>query len=208
VSALHERETRHALEPLMRLGARIAHRLAASKGLLRHEDDLRGVAWAALSEALAGHDPSKGEITPYAAEWMAGEVRGAIEEIQKQSAREAPSEGDRSTHPTLLSEELGADVVHVVLSVYVGEELGSNGEAELLTREAFAALHREIARLDPQDQQLVALKYWEDRTWKDVGTSLGIDERTARKWDTRIREKLRDGLIAWETVRPLKRRGG
>lgn len=192
----------------MRLGARIAHRLAASKGLLRHEDDLRGVAWTALSEALAGYDPSKGEITPYAAEWMAGEVRGAIEKIQKQSAHEGPSEGDRSTHPTLLSEELGADVVHVLFSVYVGEELSSTSEAELLTREAFAALHREIARLDPPDQQLVALKYWEDRTWIEVGAALGIDERTARKWDTRIREKLRDALIAWETVRPLRRRGG
>ena len=38
--------------------------------------------------------------------------------------------------------------------------------------------------------------------------ALGIDERTARKWDTRIRARLRDALIAWETVRPLKRRGG
>jgi DNA-directed RNA polymerase specialized sigma24 family protein len=74
-----------------------------------------------------------------------------------------------------------------------------------LTREAFAALNREIARLDADHQRLIAMRYWEERTWEAVAAALGIDDRTARKWDVRIRERLRDGLIAWETVRPLKR---
>jgi RNA polymerase sigma factor (sigma-70 family) len=205
VSARHDAETRREIETLMRLGTRIARRLAASKGMLRYEDELRGVAWSALSEALAGYDPSKGALAPYAAEWMAGAVRGAIEKEQTRAGHEAPLADERPTHPILLGEELAADVVHLLLSVYVGDELGSNGEAELLTREAFAALNREIARLDADHQRLVALRYWEERTWEAVAAALGIDDRTARKWDVRIRERLRDGLIAWETVRPLKR---
>jgi RNA polymerase sigma factor (sigma-70 family) len=152
-----------------------------------------------------GGCPSKGALTPYAAEWMAGEVRGAIEKERTRAGHEAPLADERPTHPILLGEELAADVFHLLLSVYVGDELGSNGEAELLTREAFAALNREIARLDADHQRLIALRYWEERTWEAVAAALGIDDRTARKWDVRIRERLRDGLIAWETVRPLKR---
>jgi RNA polymerase sigma factor (sigma-70 family) len=208
VSAREEdEESRRLLTNLMGLGARIAHRIAASRGALYYVDDLCGVAWSGLARALSRHDPSLGPLAPYAAEWMAKEVVGAVEDELKRAAREPLAEdvASRTAHPVLRGEEIAGDAVHVLLSVYAGEELGSNGEAELLTREAFAALHREIRRLDADDQRLVALRYFEGHTWAEVGAALGIAKRTAQDWDVRIRDRLREALIAWETVRPLTR---
>jgi RNA polymerase sigma factor (sigma-70 family) len=211
VSAVEDaRAERERLTPLLRLGARLARRLSASKGMLYYEDELCGVAWSALARALSGYDADRGELTPYAAAWMAGEVRSALDAEQKRAKREVPvedAEAVRSGHPLLRSEELGGDLVHELLSIYVGEELGSQGDADLLTREAFAALHREIALLDAEDQRLVALRYWDGRTWDEVAAALAVAEPTARHRDARIREQLRDRLIAWETVRPLRRGG-
>jgi len=80
--------------------------------------------------------------------------------------------------------------MEALLESYVGDELRSNGEAGLLTRESWDALHREIGGLTPEDRRLVELRYWDRRTWEEVGAALGVADRTARERDLRIRERL------------------
>ena len=126
----------------------------------------------------------------------------------KRAGREVPAEdAGRPTdrHPAIATDELAGDAVDALLSVYTGEELRSNGEAKLLTREAWTCLHREIELLDPADRRLVELRYFEEMRWEEVAKELGMTERNAQKHDARIREILRDRLIAWYRVRPLRR---
>jgi RNA polymerase sigma factor (sigma-70 family) len=194
---------------LLRLGFRIAHRQALARGMLHYEDELCGVAASALARAIAGYDSEKGEIVPFAAEWMYQEVAHAIKDERKRASREVPVqdvEAPRPQHPALAVEELAGDTLDALFFLFVGEELITSGEAKLLTREAVAQLHREIAELDAAERQLVTLRYWDDLTWREVAAELGIAEATAKQRDARLRARLRDALIAWDRVRPLRRR--
>jgi RNA polymerase sigma factor (sigma-70 family) len=196
-------------EALLRLSLRIAHRYAAAKDMLYFEDELADVAASALARAINGHDPAKGPLKPYAVAWIVDEVKGAVRDEQERARHEVPLEetgAPRSRHPVVRCEEVAGDLVDVLLSVYVGEELSSNGEAELLTRQAFAALHQEMGRLATEDQQLLALRYWEEKTWAGVAEVLGVSENAARKRDGILRARLHDGLIAWDRVRPIAKR--
>jgi RNA polymerase sigma factor for flagellar operon FliA len=193
---------------LIRLALRIATKLGRAAGLLHYEDDLIGVALAGLTRALAGHDPSIGPLEPYAARWIAGEVRNAVRAEAERVATERPLEeadDGHDTHPLLRAEERAHDVVDTLLSGYVGAELRAQGEAGLIRRETWAALHGEIDRLAPEDRRLVELRYWEELTWAEVGAALGIADRTAREHDLRIRERLKDALILLDRVRPFRR---
>lgn len=192
---------------LMSLAIRIARRLAAAGGVSDYTDELAGVACGAVASALAGHDPSIGSIEPYAAAWIAGEVKGAIEKETKRREHETPlREGREIRHPALRAEELVRDVVDAGLSSYVDEELRANGEAGLFKSETWAALHREIDRLEPEDRRLVKLRYWDELTWKEVAARLGIAERTAQERDERIRDRLQVALLNWDRVRPIRGR--
>lgn len=199
------------VEALVCLALRIARRIARARGMLHHVDDLCGVAQSAVVRAIAGFDPSRGKdkLKAYAAAWIAGEIAHEIEQERARAAVEIPCDdayaawSERSAIDQ--AEDAARDLVDTVLSVCAGQELRRHGEAALLRREAWEALYREIERLAPRDRALVELRYWEGRTWEEVGAALAIDERTARKWDTRIRGELEDGLIAWDRVRPLRR---
>jgi RNA polymerase sigma factor (sigma-70 family) len=192
---------------LLSLALRITRKLSRAHDLGHYEDELAGVALAALARALAGHDPAKGPVRPFAAVWIAREVRHAIRDEQERAAVEVSlGEGDDpETHPALRAAERAHDVVDTLLSVYLGEELRAQGEAALLMRETWAALHREVDRLAPDDRRLVELRYWRELPWKEVCAALGIAERTGRAWDQRIRERLQDALILLDRVRPFRR---
>jgi RNA polymerase sigma factor (sigma-70 family) len=193
---------------LMSLALRITRKLSRARGMLHYEDELGGVALSALARALAAHDPGIGPIQPFAAVWIAREVSGAIREERERAAVERPLEddGDEATHPMLRAEERAHDVVDTLLSAYIGEELRARGEAGLVLRDTWAALHREVDGLAADDRRLVELRYWEERPWKEVCAVLGIADRTARERDLHIRERLKDALILLDRVRPFRRR--
>lgn len=193
---------------LIRLALGIARKLAGARGMAHYEDELGSVALEALGRALAGYDAGVGEVEPYAAVWISREVGGAIQ--REQERREillddagAPS----SVHASARVEELARDVIDVAVSSAVGEELHGGGEAEVLRREAWAVLRVEVGRLEPEDLRLVELRYFDagEPTWREVGAALGVSERRAKERDAQIRERLRNALVAWDRVRPLRR---
>ena len=197
------------LHKLLPLALGIARKLAASRGMLHFEDELASVALAALGHALAGYDREKGEVAPYAIAWVAGEVRKAIDKERKR--REVlydDLEAVPSVSPATYAEDLARDAVDTFLCGATGEALRRSGEGDLLRREAWAVLHAEVSQLDAEDRRLVALRYWSaaEPTWREVGAALGIAAVTAKKRDARIRERLRNALVAWDRVRPLRRR--
>jgi RNA polymerase sigma factor (sigma-70 family) len=196
------------LTALIPLALGIAHRLAAARGMAHYADELGSVAMLALGRALAGYDEGEGPVEPYAAAWVAAEVRKAI--AREKNRREVlldEVEPPSSLHPAALAEEVARDVVDAFLSASVGECLRAGGETAYLRREAWAVLRAEVERLDDPSRRLLHLRYWseDEPTWREVGAALGIAERTAKLHDAQIRDRLRDALVAWDRVRPLRR---
>jgi RNA polymerase sigma factor (sigma-70 family) len=58
-----------------------------------------------------------------------------------------------------------------------------------------AALAVAMAELPPADQELVRLKYVEQRTWEEVGRELGLSETTARRRGLEALDRLMRQLI-------------
>jgi RNA polymerase sigma factor (sigma-70 family) len=202
------REKRQELEALMRWAIGVGRRVVLRRGMLRHAEEVARVSLLALSEALARYDASAGELKPFAAMWIVGEVNKALDKERDRDEHEVPADdaGHHDVHPSLRGEELVDDIVDGIVSLYVDEELRTNGEARLLKREAHAALHRAIDLLEAEDRRLVELRYWEEQTWREVAEELRISETTAKERDVRIRAALLTQIIAWDRVRPLRRK--
>jgi RNA polymerase sigma factor (sigma-70 family) len=196
-------------ERLIPLAVGMARRAAVRRGMIHIIDDLVGLSCAALVRALDAYDPAKGELKPFVTAWVAGEISNAVRKEARRTKRERPLGGGSETeevHPLVRVEELGAEVVEAHRAWCIGEEARSNGEAQLIQRDTWQGLQGEIERLEPEDLQLVRLRYWESRTWKEVGAALGIGERAAWDRDAQIREQLREALLARERLRPLRRK--
>jgi RNA polymerase sigma factor (sigma-70 family) len=201
--------TEATIASLMALGLRLARRYARARKMEHHEAELAGAAVDGLMRALARYAPSKGHLTPFAAKWMDKEVRKEAARERTRRAREPPAqdlEAPGPPHPAVAVEALTGSAVDALFSWYLGEELSSHGEARFLERETMAALHRFIEELDAHSLRLVTLRYWEDEPWNEVARALRIGERTAQEHDERIRDHLRERLIAHDRVRPLRRR--
>ncbi len=193
---------------LFLLAVGMARGAALRRNMVHCEDDFVGVALEAVARAIEAHDPAIGDLRPFVAAWIAGELRSAAKREALRLVRERPlqdHEDPESSHPTLRAEELAREVMEAVASLCVGEHMRTGGEARLLTQEAWEALHEEIEGLTEDDQRLVDLRYWEGMTWRAVAGELGIAERTAQDRDARIRDGLRDRLMARQRVRPLRR---
>jgi RNA polymerase sigma factor (sigma-70 family) len=203
-----DHEERPEIAALTRWAVGIGRRIVLRRGMLRHAGEIACVAVSALCEALARHDPSVGELKPFAAMWIVGEVNGALDKEAERAAHEVPLDdlGHDELHPALRGEVLVDDIVDALLSLYVDEELRTNGEAKLIKREAHAALHRAIESFEADDRRLIELRYWEDRPWQQVAQELGIGETTARERDTRIRAALLERIVAWDRIRPFRRK--
>jgi RNA polymerase sigma factor for flagellar operon FliA len=181
---------------------RMSVRIAAMCDVLYYQDDLGGVALYALTRALGAYEPAEGELEHFAASWISKEVRQEVRREKKRAEREQGQELPAS----LEVEERAIDVLEALLDLSIGEELRSDFEAGVLRDEAAAAVRGEIEQLAPEDQRLVALRYWDELTWPAVAAALGIGISTAKERDERIREHLKRALIAWDRVRPLRRR--
>ncbi len=206
-------EDSDALDSLVELAVRIAGKLAVRRGLSHYADEAMGVALTALARAMAAHDPGIGKLRRYAAVWVLKEVNAELDGEAERCAVERGERGERGehedaegVHPSLVADEITLDVMDPLLDLYVGEALRSDGEAVFLKKEACGALHREIADLPEDDRRLVELHWFEGRSWKEVGAALGIADRTARERDQKIRAYLKERLVAWDRVRPLRRK--
>jgi RNA polymerase sigma factor (sigma-70 family) len=158
------------LEELTPWALRIALRIAACRGQLHYKEDLGQAALYGLSRAIDAHDPEQGDIKPFAAAWIRGEVNRAADE---EAGHGEP------LPPALYVEELAHDVLDALLDLYVGEALRADPESEYLRAEGVAALRREIEKLPGDDRKLVEARYFQGLKWKEIGAQFGIGEVAA-----------------------------
>ncbi|MGH3086192.1 MAG: RNA polymerase sigma factor [Rubrobacteraceae bacterium] len=67
-------------------------------------------------------------------------------------------------------------------------------EAELMSAEALAKLHKALQALQPNHRAAVVLHDLEGLTFQEVGESLEVGEQTAKSWAYRGRQRLKDLL--------------
>ena len=67
-------------------------------------------------------------------------------------------------------------------------------EAELMTAESVARLHKALQALQPNHRAAVVLHDLEGLTFREVGESLDVAEQTAKSWAYRGRHRLKDLL--------------
>ncbi len=190
-----------SLEDLVPWALRIAGRFSSLRRMTHLGDDLGGVALLALSRAMAAHDPSQGDLKPFAKAWIVGEIRKAIQ---------AEQDHTEPLPPLLRGEERAGELLEALLDLYVGSDLrvgeGASTEDKYLNGEASAALHRAIDRLSADEKRLIEARYWREETWRDIGAAYGISERAAQKRDEAVRRELREALYEWDRVRPIRGR--
>jgi RNA polymerase sigma factor for flagellar operon FliA len=199
------------LDKLVQWARRIAIGISRARHMFHRADLAESAALEALSRALNGFDPGRGKFRTYAVKGIVGAVLDEIGpeaqrlafEVAFDAADADAVEADDAGPSDAPADELAAEVMAALAAAYMGEEQRLNGEAGLLTQEAIKALHQHVDALPDQDRRLVVLRYWEERTWQEVGAALGISDRTAREHDLRIRIHLKDALLE-ETKRTVR----
>lgn len=166
------------------------------------------MANAALGDALLAFQGDPANLKLFAARVVARAVTKALKKEMRRKEWELSLEDAGSPeplHPEYACEAVARRAVDDLFTFYVGDALRTNGEAALIRRELWAALHAEIDRLAPRLRKLVELRYWAGLPWMEVGKALGVGERQAQAIDAKLRERLANALIAWQRVRPLRR---
>jgi RNA polymerase sigma factor (sigma-70 family) len=201
--------TLKARDALVAWARRLGSKIAAARGAAYWADEAAHVANAALGDALLAFDGEPANLKPFAAIVVARAVQKALTKEVRRKAWEVSLEdagAPEPMHAEHACEAVARQVIDDVFAFYVGDELRTNGEAMLLRRELWGALHEEVDRLLPRLRKLAELRYWGRLGWVEVGRALGVGERQAQAIDAKMRERLANALIARQRVRPLGRR--
>jgi RNA polymerase sigma factor (sigma-70 family) len=191
-----------------RKAALIASSIAFSTNMNHRRDELRSVAFEALSRASARYDPlnAKGaSFSTYAWRRITGAVLDAVRkeatrlslEESLDAAEHIAENGDSATEAGVIAQiDAGtATIMAAFAASCVASELHANGEARLLEREAFAEAQRALADLPAVDRRLFELRNLDGMQWEEVVVLVGMKERAARDRCEKIRERLRRVLL-------------
>lgn len=74
---------------------------------------------------------------------------------------------------------------------YYAEEEGD----ELYSEQLYSILIQAKQGLKESEARLISLRYWENKTFKEIGTIMGITETAAQKRHVRILQKLRTKIL-------------
>jgi len=143
------------LEAMARSRLRRGERMTmADTGALVHE------SWLRLQQAGSLDFENRGHFLAHAARVM----RSVITDIARRS----------------LSERRGGDQLFVTLDTAVGESVAGGDPDVLQVAEAID----ELAQLDPRLAQVVEMRWFAGLSEADIGTALGVTERTVRRdWE-------------------------
>jgi RNA polymerase sigma factor for flagellar operon FliA len=72
--------------------------------------------------------------------------------------------------------------------------LASRPEDAVLRMQIFSVLRQAFGALDEREERLIELRYWQDKTWEEVGDALGVDKRQALRIDAQMRKRLEKDL--------------
>lgn len=205
MTSLHLTQTqRDRAATFSRGAAAIARRIALSSGMLHVLDDLRGVAFEALSRAALTFDPNKKTaFSTYAWRRVTGAVLSAIRAAKKRRPLEIPldvietiGEAGAADEDALVGriDATLAELMEAFVLGCAGVEWATHGEAQMLRRERHAELAAAMAALTPEDRLLFELRHREGWMWQPLAERLGISVRTAKYHDARIRADLREAL--------------
>ncbi len=184
-----------------RMASAIARSAAFASGLGHIHDDLRCIAFGALSEATLSHDPAKSSFGRHVWQRMTWAVLDAVRseatrlslEASLDAAADIVSHGDAGTQAEAIAQidAATAEIMAAFAASCVASELHLDGQAKLLERETLAEGERAVASLPPEDRCLFELRHRDGLRWVDVVRRLGVSERSARDRCAEIRERLR-----------------
>jgi RNA polymerase sigma factor (sigma-70 family) len=205
VSLRLSNEQRAMAAGFARTAAAISRRIATTKGMLYAVDELRGVAFEALSKATLTYDPSHPSNTrfsTYAWRRVTGAVRDAVRKEAKRlsweealDAAEGIPGGGGPVADAEARLDAGTGAIMRAFAMSCACTDVRDGEARFLKREAYAEVERAIAALPEDERLLFELRHRDQLPWEKVAERLGISEKTARSRDAEIREKLRKAII-------------
>lgn len=198
------------------LAARLARRYSRGLG---NDDDLRQVAMTGLLFAAKRYETTAGPFRPFAVATISGELKKYLRsngwavrvprKLQEQTITVERATDDltnrlgRSPTPSEVGAETGLSVEDVLSAVRAtvarfGRELpASGGPGETLDAVANLtdrlALKEAIALLDVDDARLLAMRYCEELTQRQIGERLGISQ-------TQIHRRLQDLHVRLRTL--------
>lgn len=158
------------LEPYRPLLHHLARRLRLP-GVPMPEEELVQAGYVGLMRAARRFDADRGvRFITYAAAWALGEMRAAL-----RAAFEAPEM--RAVSMDALSPEGGRAL---------GDMLPGDGISEEAVE-----LRLAIARLDAQQRQVIAMRYFEDRTQAEAARLMGSSQAQISRVERRALDRLR-----------------
>ena len=158
------------LEPYRPLLYHLARRLRLP-GVPMPEEELVQAGYVGLMRAARRFDADRGvRFITYAAAWALGEMRAAL-----RNAFDAPEM--RAVSMDALSPEGGRTL---------GDMLPGDGISEEAVE-----LRLAIARLDAQQRQVIAMRYFEDRTQAEAARLMGSSQAQISRVERRALDRLR-----------------
>lgn len=137
---------------------------------------------------------------------LAARARGVREEMTVSLGRE-PTVEELAAQMGICTEELaaaldsGAEVESLYKTIYQGEgndiclidklEEEQNGQEEAINR---LVLNELLEQLNPQERQIIVMRYYEDRTQTQIAGILGISQVQVSRLEKKILKSMRDKL--------------
>jgi RNA polymerase sigma factor (sigma-70 family) len=194
-------EQRELAAGYARKAAAISRAVAWGWNVIHWLDDLRGVAFVALSKAAQRYDAGKAKFPTYAWRRVTGACLNAAEKEHRRIQREPlldVSEDIRDDgQPADENEAIDRidDAAAGVMDAFaVACAAVAGADVELLRERTRADLERALGALRPEDRRLFELRHRDGSTWRAAAEGLGISEGTAKDRDQRIRAALRKAL--------------
>jgi RNA polymerase sigma factor for flagellar operon FliA len=185
-----------------------ARMIARRRGAFDRIEDCQQIAVKALLEARLRYDKTRGPFSTYAWKRVAGAVMRYLrrEDANGWTGLDNALDATETMHDDgnpFADEDsdalakLAGCCDEIAFTWYMGDTASAfiaQPERALVRAQAFEGLSVVLGPLDDRQKQFVELRYLDQLTWEAVAASLGVDERTARRIDERLRSRLRRGL--------------
>jgi RNA polymerase sigma factor (sigma-70 family) len=188
-------------------------------------DDVAQTAYETMLVARPRHDNSKAPFEVFAYRRVTGAMIRLVKSDRAYPASEraadddgldeAGSVADIVTNPFAEEESDAPDEMkgiarRVMFRRILGStrvKLAERPDDVLFRMEVLAALRRACGGLSEREETVINLRYWQEKTWDEIGEAIGLDKRQAQRIDEKLRERLkrklkRDGVDAPPSSRP------
>jgi RNA polymerase sigma factor (sigma-70 family) len=194
-----------------RAAGAIARSVAHGWNVVHLADDLRGIAFVALSKAGKTFDPARRntrgkptkfetyawrKVTSAVMDAARREWRRISLEVVLDLAEDLADQGETRDADEAMDQidAATADVMDAFALACAGVEMPRGAEAELMRAETRADLERALSALKPEHRRQFELRHRDGLRWSVIEEQLGVPERTLKDRDGRIGAALRAAL--------------